>query len=151
MMLEQIDPTEGKLMARYVVIEVSDNQVADQLVEKISKQTKQGSPLRVVGIFVKPGRTCHCANSRYANYREDREKHGFSGGVERGEKFGWWVCTKCGKPRKAGHTLVNQLLPSETYEERNPVDPESEFTVDGLGIGSIFQANIRRKKKLRRK
>lgn len=138
-------------MARYVVIEVSDNQVAENLVETINKQTKQGSPFRVVGLFVKPIRTCQCSNARYANYREDKAKHGWSGGVERGEKFGWWICTKCKRPRKAGHTLVNQITASDTYVEKNAEDPDWEFTVSSLGVGSIYKANIHRPKKLRKK
>lgn len=138
-------------MARYIVLEIGSNAEADKLIQQFAKLTKKGAKLRVVGLFAKPGRTCHCGNSQYANYREDAAKHGFSGGVERGEKFGWWVCTRCNKPRKAGHFLVNLLKPSETYEEQERVDPEWEFTVDGLGVGSIHKKQIDRPKKLRRK
>jgi hypothetical protein len=138
-------------MARYIVIEVSSNAVAEKLLERLNDQTKKGSLYRVVGLFVKPGRTCECVNWRTANYRENREKHGWSGGVERGEKFGWWVCTNCKKPRKAGHNLVNQLKMSECYSELDPLDPNWEFGVTNLGITSIALANIERPKKLRRK
>lgn len=138
-------------MARYIVLEVSDNKVAETLLEAFNQKTKHGWPARVVGLFVKPGRTCVCVNWHTANYREDKARHSWSGGVERGEKFGWWVCTNCNKPRKAGHTLVNQLLPSQVFSELNPLDPSWEFTVDGLGIGSIYQVNIDRPKKLRKR
>lgn len=138
-------------MARYIVIEVSDNKVAESLLERVNQQTKRGALFRVVGVFVKPGRTCSCVNRYHANYREDGAKHGWSGGVERGEKFGWWVCTNCHKPRKAGHQLNNQMSMNEMFSELNPLDPEWEFNVTGLDITSINQANIDRPKKLRKR
>lgn len=143
-------------MARYIVIEVEDNQVAENLIAAFNEKTRAGWAARVVGLFVKPGATCACQSlynegAARGNYRENKAKHGWSGGVERGEKFGWWVCTVCNKPRKAGHTLVNQLLASQTFSELSPRDPDWEFTVDGLGIGSIHKANIDRPKKLRKR
>ena len=138
-------------MARYIVLEVNDNQVAENFIKACNKKTKIGWPFRIVGVFVKPGRTCSCPNARRANYREDSSKHGWAGGIQKGEKFGWWVCTQCGKPRKGGHQLNNQLSMNEMFSELNPSDPDWEFNVTGIEITSIHKAHVKRPKKLRKR
>jgi hypothetical protein len=143
--------TEEKLVARYIVVEVEDNANAQIVIDEwnvmCKEAIKQGDLMRIVGIFVRPGQVCICQDRQTVNYR-DPTKDKNAAGVTRGEKFGWWVCSRCGKPRQAGHQLVNQLLPSEIYEISKE---DSEFTVDGLSITTIFKKNIPRPKKLRRK
>lgn len=139
-------------MARYIVIEVESNQAAENLIRNFMESTpdtiRAGRSMRVVGIFVRPGSTCECLDWQTVNYR-DPTKAKNDAGVTRGEKFGWWVCSRCNKPRKAGHQLVNQMLPSQTYEISETKG--WEFTVDGLSITSIHKRNILRPKKLRLK
>jgi hypothetical protein len=136
-------------MARYIVIEVESNEAAqglfDSLMDKTPTAIRAGELMRVVGIFVRPGNTCSCPDWQTVNYR-DPTKDKNAAGVARGPKFGWWVCSRCNKPRKAGHQLVNQLLPSQTYEISETKG--WEFTVDGLSITSIHKRNIPREKKL---
>jgi hypothetical protein len=137
-------------MGRYVVIDFDDNKDAEAFLEGLKTGHMDGHKLRqvsarVVGIFVKPGRTCKCPDAFRINYGDKNQQEGIS----RGAKFGWWVCTRCGKPRKAGHQLVNQISASEHPE--GPSFDGYEMTVTGLSVTGIARANIKRKKKLRNK
>lgn len=139
-------------MARYIVVEFSDNAEADafiaQLNEECSRRRKEGNPFirRVVGIFVKPGKTCECSDRHRANYGD---KNWLPADILRGEKFGWWVCTRCNRPRAAGHQLNNQIKPSDTYE--GTVFNDYEFGVTSLDVSGFHTKQIDRPKKLRRK
>jgi hypothetical protein len=139
-------------VARYIVVEVEDNGAAqefiDALMEKTPDAIRAGKLMRVVGIFVRPGKVCVCHDRQEVNYR-DPTKDKNAAGVARGEKFGWWVCSRCGKPRMAGHQLENQMEAADTYEFN--WETEWEFTVSGLQVGAIYKKNITRPKKLRRK
>lgn len=139
-------------MARYVVVEFDDNGVADEFVQLIADRNKQsrkqGEPLggRIVGVFVKPGKTCECSDRNRANYGDKNWKHA---AIARGEKFGWWVCTRCNRPRAAGHVLVNQLAMSDTYE--GTIYNDFEFCVTNLDVTGIHTKQVKRHKKLRPK
>lgn len=138
-------------MARYVVIEFQDNEDAESFIQQLdsdnSARRKEGEPFlrRVVGIFVRPGKLCDCPDWQTINAGDKNAKHG----VERGAKFGWWVCTRCNRPRRAGHQLNNQIVASETFEGKN--DKGYEMTVTGLQVTGIAIANIDRPKKFRQK
>ena len=135
-------------MARYLVIELEDNDSADKLREKIDNARAQGALYRVVGLFVQPRRVCTCATGPAQlggmNFRKPSSKHGVGGGVVRGGKFGWWVCTACKRPRCGSHQLVNQLKGEELYEHWN-ADQPWEFVAEGLHIGPIWKKNLTRR------
>jgi len=134
-------------MARYVVIEFARNADAEAFIDEINRDTEIGLLRRVAGVFVKPTKYCQCPDWQRINYGDKNEKHG----VERGAKFGWWVCTYCNRPRRGGHQLENQLKASELYPELlSTKDTEYEFTVSQLGVGGIHTDNIDRPKKLRK-
>ena len=139
-------------MARYVVLEFVDNAEADYFVTKVMQECavrrKEGNLFkrRIAGIFVKPGRTCECTDRHRANHG-DKNNHGAS--IARGEKFGWWVCTRCNRPRAAGHQLNNQLDMSDTHE--GMVFNDYEFCVTNIDVTGIHTKQIKRPKKLRRK
>jgi hypothetical protein len=134
-------------MARYVVVEFKNNGDAEAFIERIHQDTAQGTMRRIVGVFVKPGRTCDCRNWQRTNSGDKNQ----AVTIVRGGKFGWWVCTACNRPRKAGHQLVNQVLPSSLYPELGSTkDSQWEFCVDNLSVGSIHTNNIDRPKKLRK-
>jgi hypothetical protein len=145
-------PTEEEPMARYVVIEFINNPDAEAFVEQLNNwndhRRKVGDPFlsRVVGIFVKPGRTCQCPDAGRANYGDKNWK---PASVVFGARFGWWVCTRCKKPRKAGHQLINQLKLSETYQ--GVEFDEYEFGVTDLSVSGFHRDQINRLKKLRLK
>jgi hypothetical protein len=132
-------------MARYVVIEFDDNSVAETFVADHA-ETIRGDGQRIVGVFVKPGKTCDCPDMARANYGDKNWKFA---GIGRGEKFGWWVCTRCNRPRKAGHQLNNQIRMAERFE--SPSWGDYEFEVTGLQITGVHKDQFKRKKKLRRK
>lgn len=138
-------------MARYVVVEFAENEDAEdfirQLNEECSLRRKErlAHIKRVVGVFVPPRKLCECPDWQSTNYGDKNAKHG----VERGAKFGWWVCTRCNRPRRAGHQLNNQILASETFEGKD--DKGYEMTVTGLSVTGIAKVNIDRPKKLRAK
>lgn len=138
-------------MARYVVVEFDDNAAAEEFIQQVAEGNQKARKMnlpwtkRIAGVFVKPGRTCTCWNKERINYGDKNEQHG----IARGEKFGWWVCTNCNKPRAAGHQLVNQLTLSNTYE--GTVYNDYEFCLTELSVTGIHTQNIDRPKKLRRK
>ena len=134
-------------MGRYIVIDFDQNEAAEAFLKDWAegKEYFPGNLSRIVGIFVKPGRTCKCPDAFRINYGDKNQEHG----ILRGEKFGWWVCTRCGKPRKGGHQLVNQMKASDHPE--GPSFDGYEMTVTGLDVTGIARANIKRKKKLRDK
>lgn len=139
-------------MARYVVIEFPDNEDAEEFIRRTNdlnedaRKEKLSFRRRIVGVFVKPGKTCECLDRNKANYGDKNWPHAT---IARGEKFGWWVCSRCNRPRAAGHQLVNQLLMSETYE--GTVFNDFEFGVTSLDVSGIHTNNIKRSKKLRHK
>jgi hypothetical protein len=140
-------------MARYVVVEFSRNEDAEAFVDQINQlnkaQRKDGLlsyfPRRIVGVFVKPGKTCECSGREKGNYGVKN----WPFGIALGGKFGWWVCTNCSKPRAAGHQLVNQLDADDTYEGTS--FNGYEMLVCGLQISGYADHQIHRPKKLRLK
>lgn len=138
-------------MARYVLVEFSRNEDAEAFVKSVNQANKDYRTdrvpfvRRVVGIFVKPGKTCECGDAARINYGDKNQKQG----IERGGKFGWWVCTRCGRPRAGGHQLVNQLRMGDTYE--GPVFNDYEFCVTDLAVTGIHTSQIERPKRFRRK
>lgn len=139
-------------MPRYVVIEFPDNKEADWFIEQVNqdcaKRRKEGNPFlsRIVGVFVKPGRTCNCPDWGRANYGD---KNWQPANIARGEKFGWWVCSRCSKPRKGGHQLVNQLDTSSTYE--GAIFDDYETCVTSLEVSGFHTNRVKRDKKLKPK
>jgi hypothetical protein len=140
-------------MARYLVIEFEDNASAEKLMAKIDDARAQGALYRVVGLFVKPRNYCECpsgpAETGGMNHRKDSAKA--RGGIAYGRKYGWWVCTVCKRPRKAGHQLVNQLAGTELYESTEVGD--YEMLVTNLSVYAAPKKNLTRKLagKLRKK
>ena len=138
-------------MARYVVLEFFDNVEAEKFVREVNGQNEINRSARrpflkrVVGVFVKPGKTCECGDATRINYGDKNQKHG----ITRGEKFGWWVCTRCNRPRAAGHQLENQIKLSETYQ--GVVFNDYEFGVTQLSVSGFHTDQLSRPKKLRRK
>src|SRR6478609_2303574 len=125
-------------MARYVVVEFPDNAEAESFVRQVMEQNRFARQdrlpflSRIVGVFVKPGKTCECGDRNKANYGDKNWHHAT---IARGEKFGWWVCSRCNRPRAAGHQLVNQIVASETYEGTSFND--FEFCVTSLDVTGI--------------
>jgi hypothetical protein len=92
---------------RYLLIEFDDDAAADRLREQIDSATRKGKKFRVVGLFARPGRACQCVPRK-----DQRAKDA----VQRGGRFGWWLCTTCGKPRFGNHNLINILKPKDVIE-----------------------------------
>lgn len=69
-------------MARYLLVQVDENDKADRLREKLDAV----HGLTVVGMFAKPTMFCECeVKSDYS---------------VRGKAKGWWVCPECRKPKE---------------------------------------------------
>lgn len=80
-------------MARYVLVEFDDNAAAKRFVEKVNGEygAVDGDHMtrRVRAVWAKPTLFCEC---------EGKQKSSF--GFRVGEKSGWWVHSKCGRPTK---------------------------------------------------
>lgn len=83
-------------MARYLLVEVDNNDSADRMRAQIDNADK---PMRVVAMFAKPGALCECA------VRSDKSV--------RGAKFGWWLCPECRRPKSGGSQTLRNLLDDE--------------------------------------
>jgi hypothetical protein len=113
-------------MAKYVLLQFDHDEEADEFcqrftedVEERAKYQRVGIYAYVRGVFKKPTKFCECIG--------DMKKRAFT----RGRKYGWWVCTKCGKPTPAwargDHwflALGRNLLPVD--------DSASEYRGDGV-------------------
>ena len=86
-------------MGRYVLLEFDDNEKADLYVESLQARIAD-YPLaepRPVAMFTKPAKLCECA---------EREEKSF-----RGQKFGWWCCPKCRRPKSRSGQNLNTIWP----------------------------------------
>jgi hypothetical protein len=93
--------------ARYLLIEFDDEATALKLKAQLDERTRAGRSLRVVGLFAKPTNTCTCDPALKVTNRS----HDSS--LKRGKKFGWWVCTICGRPDSQLTGLRNLLRPRD--------------------------------------
>lgn len=85
-------------MARYVLVEVDDNDQADKLCEYIAKGNNNYG-MRIAGLFGVPTKWCDCHPT------EDYHKNE----VVRGKKLGWWVHRLCRRARPGTHNLENLI------------------------------------------
>jgi len=96
-------------MARYIVLEVEDDNIATELAKKLNKSTGW----RVAGIFARPHSWCKCSLSGMG-YNSHKD-------YVRGTKLGWWLhnIPGCGRPRLGTHQLEN-LLPIAKVRNTHP-------------------------------
>lgn len=113
-------------MAKYVLLEFGDDEEADEFCQRFTEDVEERAKYQRVGIYAfvravykKPTKFCEC--------KGDMRKRAFT----RGRKYGWWVCTKCGKPTAAwgrgDHwflALGRNLLPVD--------DGATEYRGDGV-------------------
>lgn len=80
-------------MARYLLVQVDENDRAERL--RVKLNAVEG--LLTIGMFAKPTLFCECEQD--------------SGRSERYYKFGWWLCPQCRRPKKdtKQYGLVNLL------------------------------------------
>lgn len=106
-------------MARYLLVEVDENERAARLREKLDGV----EGLVVIGVFGKPTKFCECEVD--------------SGRSILGKKFGWWVCPTCRHPKfDALHNCVKNLL--------DMPDLPTEFRTVYLGIREPFRSPVER-------
>lgn len=76
-------------MAKYVLLLFDDDGAADSFVNVYSVREDAFSKVlpEVVGVYKKPTVFCDCIGSRKP-----------PDGWRKGSKYGWWICTMCGKP-----------------------------------------------------
>lgn len=90
-------------MARYLLIEIDSNTSAERLLKQIDGMDDTKG-MRVVAMFRRPTQLCECtkvAKSNHANSRPD---------CSLGDRFKWWICNQCRKPRAGmGQVLWNML------------------------------------------
>lgn len=107
-------------MARYVLLEVADNQEAEEVVKAVGVmgaifvmgadghfKNLDPKAVTVRGLFAKPTTFCECPNPG------DKSN--------RGKKYGWWVHVSCGKPKKGHWQHPRNLLdpPDMSPKERS--------------------------------
>lgn len=125
--------------ARYLLIEFDDEAQAEALRAQIDTATLKGKKFRVVGMFARPTRWCSCFYTT-AKYKEWN--------LQRGAKFGWWVCPTCRRPLVwHRHALVNLLklrdrvggVPTTIARGfQTPADPQSHAEVPwGINVESL--------------
>lgn len=83
---------------RLVIIEFEDNDEAQRLVDKLTRDAHDGKGRRAVGLIPVPTQFCECDPTT--------RKCG------RTTKFGWWVCLACKKAQPGWQSPVNLLTPT---------------------------------------
>ena len=117
-------------MSRFVLIECEDDDQANNFVNQINKARENGKLIRIAGLYARPNTWCGCPFQIAGEKRQ----------VDRGTKFGWWICQWCNKPRPGTQQLANLIsTPPESMSTRY-----YQYGVDTL---SVFEVpNPRRKK-----
>jgi len=105
-------------LARYVLVEFSDDSTANAFCKRISEATANGQKFRLAGLFAKPQKWCECTPS--FGYQKNQ--------VVMGGKYGWWVCSVCRRPRLGNHQPHNILPFTEERLE------EGKFTTISTSI-----------------
>lgn len=81
-------------MAKYVLLAFDDDKEADKFIEQTQRahgiyDDEGGGHMSyacdVRGVYRKPTKFCDCKTTKHR-------------GFTRGKKYGWWVCSQCGKP-----------------------------------------------------
>lgn len=100
-------------MARYVLLSFSSNADAEYFVRANAKVVET-CPFEVTAVYGKPTQHCDPSDGHRGKRSGNRRVVGYT----RGKKFGWWVCTACGKPERpilsnpwATMTQARDLLP----------------------------------------
>jgi len=90
-------------MAKYLLIQFDRNEDADAFAQSL--MNAPDTTLHLMAVYQKPTQFCECEEP------DDKSV--------RGQKYGFWVCTKCKKPR-AGlwQSPTNQLRPDEHIGRR---------------------------------
>lgn len=84
-------------MARYLLVAIDDNNVADRLIPKLDSL----KGVNCVGLYGKPTKFCDDSCQADVNVSDKRSIFG--------KKFGWALCPVCHKPRTRFHMLKNLL------------------------------------------
>jgi hypothetical protein len=120
-------------MARYVLVMVDNNEVADRLRYKLDRV----SGIKVVGMFAKPTKFCE-GKCQVGNPNARSIT---------GKKFGWRLCPVCHKPRRTFHYLKNLIAPDvpvrfwDTFLQINePWDNDPEGKYGATTIENVRQA-----------
>lgn len=87
-------------MARYVVVEFDDNAQADEFVRRVNSNPDR--KFRVPWVFAKPTKYCECPSTGTRSSDPIR--------VVRGDKWGWWVCSKCHRAMGGSYQSPHNLL-----------------------------------------
>jgi hypothetical protein len=105
-------------MARYILLEVDDNDKADSLMRRMAALSNSG--VKVVGLFAAPRTFCKCTRVK-------------GRGWTRGQKLGWWVCSVCRRPGRqwgsSPQAVIGQavnLLPELQTELGSPFSPQQD-------------------------
>lgn len=78
-------------MARYVVIRFEDNKAAEDFVDQQKAADGVFGDQETVALIPAPTLFCEDPFSQHGNKKA---------GYFRGKKYGWWVCSICGKPSR---------------------------------------------------
>jgi hypothetical protein len=127
-------------MAVYVLLEFDDDKQAQNFVKDTitsdvvswfnEKAQLENARSKVRAVFKKPTLFCECVSGSKLE----------QGGSSRGKKYGWWVHSKCGKPRRfwaegdQWYALGTNLLPLALLErmglpaEKRPAGWKSEHS-----------------------
>lgn len=115
-----------------VVVEFEDDQVAKDFVSDIVKGY-QGPSIKVTAAYKKPTKFCDPSDG----HQKGKGTRSFT----RGRKYGWWVCSVCGKPTKRWATgdiwhfsMGYNLLPPSVSELERGIRSSVEWTEEDLGI-----------------
>lgn len=100
-------------MAKYVVIEFDNDEDADYEIEHFNT-----SDARIVGLYKKPTIFCEHTDAR-------KPPKGWT----RGKKYGWWICTECGKPSQQWSRALPSMMGVNLLHHKELNNDQSNSTV----------------------
>ncbi len=110
-------------MARYVLLSFDNTETANEFVKRIDRQTEQGKPFRVIGIYARFTKFCECGDDVPATE------------IKMDKKTRWWYHARCKKPRKRYQCPANLRLPQTRHDLSNDInvhvadDPNKELMI----------------------
>jgi len=97
-------------MAMYVLLSFDDDEEAMNFVDA------NLASMKVEGIYKKPTKFCDALNPIHGNKRV----HGWT----QGQKYGWWICAKCGLPSPvAARNVPNEISGWNLLSRLFVIDP----------------------------
>lgn len=113
---------------RLVVIEFDDNDEAQRLVDKLTRDALDSKGRRPVALIPVPTQFCECDPTTRNNGRT--------------VKYRWWICQDCRKAQQGWQSPINLLQPLDHITEQSM--SVSYYAYPHMKIGEKFEVRVKK-------